>query len=103
MSTAEQVSLFELTQRVGVSAPAGPESFDHPASVPAGSGSFRVTPLAVPGPLLVTVIVKPSGSPAFKIGRASCRERSNDGFRHAIEYETCASGAVVACAVAVLS
>src|SRR5687768_3967399 len=32
---------------------------------PAGSGSLSVTPLAEPGPLLVTVIVKPIGEPAF--------------------------------------
>src|SRR5881227_752718 len=103
MSTAEQVSVFELTPQVGVSSPVGPESIDQPATVPAGNGSFRVTPLAVPGPLLVTVIVKPSGSPAFTVPASASLLTSNDGFRHSIESEPCASGAFVACAVAVLS
>src|SRR5215470_18069024 len=36
-----------------------------PAPDPAGSGSLTVTPVAVPAPVLVTVMVNPIGSPAF--------------------------------------
>ena len=34
---------------------------------PAGSGSLTVTPLAVPAPLLLTVTVKPTVSPALTV------------------------------------
>src|SRR5205807_7044448 len=34
-------------------------------SPPAGSGSVMVTPVAVPGPLLLTTMSKPIGSPAL--------------------------------------
>src|SRR5262245_54732538 len=33
--------------------------------VPVGSGSTRVTPVAIPAPVFLTVIVKPIDSPAF--------------------------------------
>src|SRR6516164_10360170 len=35
---------------------------------PVGSGSFNDTPVAVPGPALLTVIVKPMSSPALTTG-----------------------------------
>src|SRR6516162_2543401 len=40
-------------------------SIDQPATVPDGNGSDRLVPLASPAPELVTVMVYPSGSPAF--------------------------------------
>src|SRR5215831_5009035 len=51
-----------------VAAPVAGTSIDQPAAVvPAGSGSFTVTPVAVPGPELDTLMPNPSGSPAFTV------------------------------------
>ena len=36
-----------------------------PVPVPAGSGSLRLTPFAVPVPVFLTSTVKPTWSPAF--------------------------------------
>ena len=40
---------------------------DQLTPAPVGSGSLRVTPVAVPAPVLDTVMVKPIGSPAFTL------------------------------------
>src|SRR5262245_25824585 len=44
---------------------------DQLSPVPVGSGSDTVTPVAVPGPLLVSVIVKPIGLPAVTDGTSA--------------------------------
>ena len=81
----------------------GPEAFDQPAAVvPAGSGSDRLTPFAVPGPPLVTVTVKPIGSPAFTVAASAVLVTDKDGFRHVMLAEADAFGAFDALAVAVL-
>src|SRR5260370_28477991 len=48
---------------------AGGTSIDQvtPDPDPAGSGSLTATPLAVPGPVLLTLMVNPIGSPAFTV------------------------------------
>src|SRR2546425_215664 len=42
-----------------------------PLPEPAGSGSLTVTPLAVPVPVLLTVTVKPIGSPALTVAASA--------------------------------
>ena len=51
-------------RRLAIEQIAGPLSIDQSMPAPMGSGSLSTTPLAVPGPALETVIVKPIGSPA---------------------------------------
>src|SRR5262249_1435521 len=65
-STAEQSSSWLPTAPLTtqVAEPELPSTTQPAAVVPAGSGSFNVTPFAVPGPLFFTRIVNPIGSPA---------------------------------------
>src|SRR5262245_8949380 len=46
-------------------------SIDQLMPLPPGSTSVIVTPLALPAPMFVTVIVKPIGSPAFTEGASA--------------------------------
>ena len=48
-----------------------PPSIDQPSSPPVGSGSSTMTSRASAGPLLVTVIVKPMGSPCDTEGASA--------------------------------
>jgi hypothetical protein len=47
--------------------PAGCELIDHTMPLPVGRGSLSVTPVAVPGPLLLTLIEKLIGEPAVTV------------------------------------
>src|SRR5260370_424396 len=66
---SEQVSVCDGLAPViaHVAGAAGGTSIDQvtPAPDPAGSGSLTATPVACPGPALLTRRLKPIGSPAF--------------------------------------
>src|ERR1043166_1076197 len=75
-------------------------------AVPAGSGSCSVTPVAVPGPLLETVTVKPTSSPAFTVALSAFFVTVTSGQRTvsvARLDETGVCGPLVQVSVAVLS
>src|SRR5579859_301639 len=57
-----QVRVLEVMEQV---AAALPPSTAQLSPVPEGSGSLRVTERATPGPELLTVMVKPMGSPVL--------------------------------------
>src|SRR5690349_18381928 len=69
--------------------------------VPVGSGSFIVTPVATPGPTLVTVIVNPIASPAFTVAASAVLLICRPGHCTLTEAFACTCGWFVACAVAV--
>src|SRR5437879_1869818 len=74
-----------------------------PLPEPAGSGSLTVTPLAVPVPLLLTVTVKPIGSPALTVAASAVLLTWMFAGRQIIEALAWTLPALVADAVAVLS
>src|SRR5438874_80769 len=104
-STAEQVRSPAAIPQVGVTSPEGPESIDQvrPAPEPAGSGSSRVTPFAVPGPALETVTVNPIVSPSITHRPPASTPSPYTTLFRSILSSPVASGAFVAEAVAVLS
>ena len=68
---------------------------------PPGSGSARVTPVAVPAPVLETVIVKPIGSPALTESASAVLVICTAGHCRVVEADACTCGLFVACALAV--
>ena len=58
-----------------------------PAPVPTGKVSVSVAPVAVPGPLLVSVIVKPIGLPALTVAASATFVIARFGLLHVIEAE----------------
>src|SRR5438093_11055399 len=56
---------------------------------PVGSGSESVTSLAIPGPLLPTVIVNPIGSPALTLAASATLSIDRFGHWTAIEAPSC--------------
>src|ERR1041385_6899196 len=105
MSMAEQSSswLPAVPLILQVAEPELESSVQPSAVVPAGSGSARGTPRAVPGPPLERVMVKPSGSPASTVLWSADLKTFRPGFKHSMLSVPVASGALDAEAVAVLS
>ena len=70
---------------------------------PFGSGSFSVTPFAVPGPLFVVVIVNPIALPALTDASSAVFTTSRSGASQVTVASSLASGWLVDVAVASLS
>ena len=105
MSIAGQSSSWPPTEPV-IAQAAGPElelRFQPDAAVPPGSGSFKITPTAVLGPAFPIVIEKPIGSPALTEAPSAVFERVSLVGKQVTLADPCASGALYAMAVAVLS
>src|SRR5512142_2026271 len=69
--------------------------------LPPGRASLRVTPLAVPAPVLLTVTVNPIGSPALTESASADLATWICGLRHSMVAEAWIWSWFVACAVAV--
>src|SRR5437879_5114891 len=70
--------------------------------VPSGSGSLRVTAVAVPSPLLVVVMVKPMGLPELTLAASGVLVTCRLGWFTVSEPVPVVGGVFVPCAVAVL-
>jgi hypothetical protein len=96
MSPNEQLSVFAAIEQFGLSGLS-----DQLIPAPVGSGSDNVTAFAVPVPLFVTVIVKPSWSPALTVAASAVLVIARFGQFTVVDALACTDDWFVALAVAV--
>ncbi len=74
---------------------------DQLTPAPVGNGSSSVTPVAVPAPVLFTLIVKPIDSPAFTVALSAVFVIWRPGHWTDVVADASTFGLFVACALAV--
>ena len=95
-SPSAQVSVFAVIEQPGVAG-----LIDQSTPAPVGSGSFRTTERASPGPLLPTMIVNPIAEPASTVVASAVLLIVRLGASTTIVADSCTESAFVADAVAV--
>jgi hypothetical protein len=95
-SPKEQLNVLPAMLQFGLSGLS-----DQLMPVPVGSGSDNVTPVAVPTPLFLTVIVKPIWSPALTVALSAVLVISRPGQFTVVEADACTCGLLAALALAV--